>query len=314
MIRQVRKIDFLDFDFSFSLICDCPRCGSCYRLRSCNDAYKWLLDVRPKMVNFMILGLMISLATLAYCMMPSNLFFFMILMADAFSLLKIVFGSDNLSMHRLMTFFLIWTNFSMMERKVLIMVLHGLSSLFYLLAYKIIMLAAMEGSTPLAYLYCHVPSTRVPSTSEPLESTVAATSRHGTRKQRSELSGANSSEPRPAERPQILPFTDTPQAQLAAAGPPSSCHHSSKCVSECVCCLEAMATFVADGCGHLVSCADCRRRLVYKELRSRGASGLPPMRNLKGRWLQETEVECPVCRAQGVLLARRSFEGMIYLP
>jgi hypothetical protein len=33
---------------------------------------------------------------------------------------------------------------------------------------------------------------------------------------------------------------------------------------ECMCCMDASATFVFASCGHLICCASCRRRLVYK--------------------------------------------------
>ena len=85
-------------------------------------------------------------------------------------------------------------------------------------------------------------------------------------------------------------------------------------IPECVCCMDRRACFIINGCGHLVACGDCRRRLVYKELVRRGTFGLPSIRTLESLHLENTVIRCPVCRSDGFLLNQHSHGGNVFLP
>lgn len=77
---------------------------------------------------------------------------------------------------------------------------------------------------------------------------------------------------------------------------------------QCVCCLEQDAIFAVRGCMHVVACAPCRRRLVYRQLRlAQGTrlSPVPPMRSLSTSHLERTIISCPLCRHEGNMLDTR---------
>jgi hypothetical protein len=81
--------------------------------------------------------------------------------------------------------------------------------------------------------------------------------------------------------------------------------------AQCVCCLDAPATFVLQGCGHAVACLPCRRRLVYQQLkmasqqrvlRGLGRRAPAPMWSLSDAELGAATVRCPMCRSTGKLV------------
>jgi len=83
---------------------------------------------------------------------------------------------------------------------------------------------------------------------------------------------------------------------------------------ECICCFDSAARYVTSNCGHLVACGQCRRRLVYLQLRKLGVAGIPTMRNLCAEMISQTEVSCPICRKSGVLVGLRLYTGNVFLP
>jgi len=78
--------------------------------------------------------------------------------------------------------------------------------------------------------------------------------------------------------------------------------HTEEADDLCVCCLEYKAVFAVRVCSHPVACVDCRRRLVYRQLKLSGSPDVPPMRALTTKLLERTVVSCPLCRRADVLL------------
>jgi len=76
----------------------------------------------------------------------------------------------------------------------------------------------------------------------------------------------------------------------------------------CVYCLEQDAEMVMRGCGHLVFCATCRKRVVGHTLRATG------VRSLTITELNKTKVPCPICRKTSFMMRRHEFKKTVYKP
>lgn len=75
----------------------------------------------------------------------------------------------------------------------------------------------------------------------------------------------------------------------------------------CICCMDRAIAYEMSTCRHLVSCTHCRKRLVYHRLKNRaGSSTVPPMRMMTKDQLDRTQIRCPMCRTEGVLVERGS--------
>lgn len=83
---------------------------------------------------------------------------------------------------------------------------------------------------------------------------------------------------------------------------------------ECICCLDSPARFVAESCGHLVTCKVCKKRLIYKQLVQLQRAGLPKMRDLGQEMMQGVAVPCPICRTEGELVYVQHYKGEVFFP
>eukprot|EP00440_Ansanella_granifera_P006258 gb/GFBE01006786.1/.p1 GENE.gb/GFBE01006786.1/~~gb/GFBE01006786.1/.p1 ORF type:complete len:401 (+),score=45.66 gb/GFBE01006786.1/:1-1203(+) len=180
---------------------------------------------------------------------------------------------------------------------------------------RFILYVAVATAEPTSYLLCSMREatpalTEVPALTDALAATDApALSDDPALRHSSSPSDAQST--RAPESPSDAPATPRVGHGLDEA---AAQNRNEKVRCECICCLDRTASFVADGCGHLVACGDCRRRLVYKELRDCKVHGLPTMRQLPGELLRETSLNCPACRTSGILVERRSFTGRLFTP
>lgn len=74
----------------------------------------------------------------------------------------------------------------------------------------------------------------------------------------------------------------------------------------CVACLDASATLVMRGCGHLVFCGTCRRRVVGVAKRTSNLKALTP------RQLETTGVACPICRKTSYPVRQQDYKSIIF--
>merc|ERR1711924_485775 len=83
----------------------------------------------------------------------------------------------------------------------------------------------------------------------------------------------------------------------------------------CVCCLLNEAIFVMSNCGHCVFCRGCRRKMVHKVHSDVGDSMKSMNRHdLQNRELTRTKVACPLCRCEGLIVEKSSYDGAVLLP
>mmetsp|Transcript_136847 Transcript_136847/g.381461 ORF Transcript_136847/g.381461 Transcript_136847/m.381461 type:complete len:223 (+) Transcript_136847:60-728(+) len=77
----------------------------------------------------------------------------------------------------------------------------------------------------------------------------------------------------------------------------------------CVACQDRESSFVLETCGHLVYCTECGHDAVHRQLQRRS-----PAANCHAHAnsLQNTKVDCPLCRSNGKLVRWQQFQGRIY--
>merc|ERR1712039_276626 len=82
----------------------------------------------------------------------------------------------------------------------------------------------------------------------------------------------------------------------------------------CVSCIGKPALHVLQECGHLVYCSTCRRKAVAKQLKDFGGQQDKMMKpgQLRSRHLERTRVRCPICREEGILVAKEKYTGVVF--
>ena len=83
----------------------------------------------------------------------------------------------------------------------------------------------------------------------------------------------------------------------------------------CSICLSAEASTVANPCGHLVCCPECRRTSVYEVLLAQNdanAKEVPKKRDLQTRQPERTKLPRPLCGATCTLLVKHKYKGEIF--
>lgn len=87
----------------------------------------------------------------------------------------------------------------------------------------------------------------------------------------------------------------------------SSGSSSGASFSECICCLDQVATWKMSDCGHTVACKDCSCALVQRALGSaRKAHSEQPTPSE----IRTTRFPCPLCRTSGTIERESSHEKM----
>ena len=77
----------------------------------------------------------------------------------------------------------------------------------------------------------------------------------------------------------------------------------------CVACLEHKASFVSKGCGHLVFCGGCRRKVAKRAL----VGEFVAKKEMTPAQLKRTVVPCPVCRSPAALVEISEYSGDLFV-
>lgn len=313
--------------FPLSNIWDCPDCGSGYRFRCASGFVRsfidrpWVFPALFVVMCFWVFVIVCEMTCLGMCqdrmersyltrgctilaMIPALTLDVKQVLLMYICIVWLCDGSDSMSWSTMLCFVgIVGYNVFKLTKRI----------------YMYSLLLFVRSTTPSAYLLCGMDTP--PLSAHDLSGDV------GPAEAGDHISGADTAQAAEPQRAGLLAAertqccatmpdalgldykaTDSMRQRQKVSGPSSE----SRC--ECICCLELPASCVASGCGHLVACANCRRRLVYKELRERAVFGLPRMRDLRGEMLLETTVRCPMCRAEGKLVDQHVYGGVVFTP